>query len=146
MALFLLLVAAELGVAAWDDQLQLLFGAVEQTVANTAFLATFALLIILSLAAESPTLKKPALLLGALVILGLFLKSGSGTFSQIVSAITNPGQIPQAQNAPTPSGNPTVSVSLGGSSPASALNSIPGISGLSNAINNATGGFFSGLF
>ena len=138
MPLFLLFLAALLAVSAWDNQLQYLFTLVQEDVANTAFLSAFALLVILSLAAEDDTLQRPAMLLGALVILALFLKAGTGTFSQIANAFSNPTAPGSEANPAAPSGNPTVTVDLG-SGANSALSGIgSAISGVGSVVSGIT--------
>ena len=111
MPLVLLAFAVLIGVASYNNELDELWSLIQTDLGNGEFLAAFFVLAILYFASYSPALKKPALLFGVLIILGVFLKAGGGTFSQIQQAVSNP-QAPAAQTAtPVPTGSIPISIS-----------------------------------
>jgi hypothetical protein len=135
MALLLIIFGAMLLIAAWNNQENALFTMLESDIGSASFLAILAVLIILSFAANVPSLNKPAKMFGVLLIVVLLLTSGTGIFSQIKTQLANINANPLAQApAAFPEGNPTINLAGGSSSQplgaaSSVASSIPLIGG-----------------
>lgn len=143
MALGFILIALVLIVAAFRNTYGALFTQLEQD--GPGFLKWAVAIVVIGLLQYIPNFQTAAKYLLVLVLLVIVIVN-KGAFQNFTNAFN--GTPPSVQGGPTPTltGNPTITIGTGGSSPSGVLNSLPGIGGISNAISSLTGGFFGGLF